>query len=213
MSYQARAAFLGAAGWLALVRCGLCGRRNCFDLRRWRWFEVPFCRRCWQGVRFEGLVMVSRWEGERLLLENEAFGGELRALREVERVARDVLRHYGAEPHWFWPLRVRRMAEELRTPFALAESARASRNADVGPQPAPAPPEAAASGDVYELTEEEGRALDYFAACPPAVRENVLEYLEVMSRQAAGGEGDEGEVRTPAPPALTTDDEEGDDDG
>lgn len=216
----ARALYLGAAGRLALVRCGLCGRRNCFDRRSWWWLEVMFCRRCWQAVCFADLTMITRWEGERLLMENTALGGELRALREVERVVRSFLAYYDSQPFWEWSPRTRGAAAEMRRSFSLVEAARARRGhaeTPATPTAAPVPPPAgvSAAGDLYELTEEEARALDYFAACPPAVRGNVLDYLEVMSRQAAGGEADQGEVPTPALPAVITgeDEEEGDDDG
>lgn len=212
MSEQVHALYLGSAGPLALVRCGLCGRRNCFDRRGWQWFEVAFCRRCRQGVLFEGLVMITRWEGERLLMENEAFGGELRALREVERVVRGVVRSYESEPHWFWPLRVRRMAADLRGPFALAEVARArpQGNPAAAAEPAPpeardeftaAPPEEGDGDDVYQLTGEESRALDLFGALTPELRGRVLSDLEELSRHCAGG-GTAAEVPTPALPTA-----------
>ncbi|HEY9285905.1 MAG TPA: hypothetical protein VIP46_20820 [Pyrinomonadaceae bacterium] len=207
---RARALYLGAAGRLALVRCGYCGRRNCFDRGSWRWLEVAFCRRCWQGVRFEGLVMVSRWEGERLLMENEAFGGELRALREVERITRGFLAYYDSQPYWEWSPRTRGTAAELRRSVALAESMRSRRGG--GAEVAQAPrPEAAA----VPLTEEEARALEHLALLPEATRADVLEYLERMSRPAGRRPGDEGEVRTSALPRATMDEdeEEGDEDG
>lgn len=204
----ARALYLGSAGPLALIRCGVCGRRNCFDRGSWRWLEVMFCRRCWQAVRFADLTMITRWEGERLLMENEAFGGELRALREVERITRGFLAYYDAQPFWEWSPRTRGTAAELRRSVALAESVRARRGgaAEVGQPPRP---ETAA----VPLTEEEARALEHLALLPEATRENVLDYIERMSRPAAIGRDDQGEVPTPALPAATTDEEEGDDDG
>ena len=140
-----RALYLGSAGTLALVRCGLCGRRNCFDRRRWWWFQVAFCRRCWQAVLYDGLVMVSRWEGERLLMENTAFGGELRALREVEREARRFLAYYDLQPWWEWRPQVRGIASDMTRTVALAKSVRARRRGDHDEVSTPALPPAAAA--------------------------------------------------------------------
>lgn len=210
MSAPARALYLGAAGPLALVRCGLCGRRNCFDRRRWQWFEVAFCRRCWQGVLFEGLVMITRWEGERLLMENEAFGGELRAQREAERAARSFLAYFDAQPYWLWPPMLRRAAADMRQAYALAEAARARTGggAEVGQAPrsetavVPPPAEGAAA---YGPRADESRVLHYYATLPAATRAAMLTELEALSRRAAAG----GEVRTSALLGVAADAGEG----
>lgn len=219
MTGLAPAAFLGSAGPLALVRCGWCGRRNCFDLRRWAWFEVMFCRRCWQAVLFEGLTMITRWEGERLLMENLAFGGELRALREVERVARSFLVYYDSQPYWLWAPQTRRTAADLRRAFSLVEAARARGGGAVTeagpaerPEPAPVEPAAGAvstDGEVYELTAAESLALDYFSSLAGERRAEALSQLERLSRLSASERGGQGEAPAPAPPGAMAEAGEG----
>lgn len=124
-----RAHYLGSTALTLLIRC-TCGRRNYFDRKGWAWLEVAFCVRCWQGIRYVDLRVISRWEGERMLREDLVFAGELKALRNIEREMRRFLVEFREEPLWTWPPQVVRMVKTVEADLRLAEQARTQQGAE-----------------------------------------------------------------------------------
>ncbi|HZH33001.1 MAG TPA: hypothetical protein VEY11_19695 [Pyrinomonadaceae bacterium] len=182
------ASYLGSTALTLLIRCP-CGRRNYFDRRAWQWFEVAFCVRCWQAIRYHDLRVISRWEGERMLREQTVYEGELKALRTVEGVMHRFLSEFQEQPLWMWPPQIVRMAQAVKANLRLAELARARQGAE------PAVPfEELPEGiflempgeEAYELTPEQTRLLSIFSRLPEERRADMLAFFEEGIGYSAG---------------------------
>lgn len=176
------ASYLGSTALTLLIRCP-CGRRNYFDRRAWQWLEVAFCVRCWQAIRYHDLKVISRWEGERMLREQNMYEGELKALRTVEGVMRRFLLEFQEQPLWMWPPQTVRMAQAVKANLRLAELARTRQGAEPA-VPLDELPESLGvflempGEEAYELTPEQTRLLSLFSRLPEERRATMLAFFE-----------------------------------
>lgn len=182
MTRPGRAHYLGSTALTLLIRC-ICGRRNYFDRRAWQWIEVAFCVRCWQGILYVDLRMVSRWEGERMLREDLVFAGELKALRTIEGEMRRFLEQFRQEPLWTWPPQVVRMAQAVRFDLQLVEVARTRQDAASAAPLEEMPAEVGVylempGQEAYELTAEQTRLLSLFSQLSGERRAAILAFIE-----------------------------------
>lgn len=182
MTRPGRAHYLGSTALTLLIRCP-CGRRNYFDRKGWQWLEVAFCVRCWQGILYHNLTLISRWEGERMLREHLVYAGELKALRTIEGEMRRFLMLFRAEPLWTWPPQVVRMAQAVAGNLQLVEAARTRQG---GASAVPLEESTAAVSvflempgeEAYELTAEQTRLLSFFSRLSDERRAVMLAFVE-----------------------------------